>query len=429
MSEETRDIFTAIPSEIDLEKYLVATYYVEGQGISVLDAGVKIAAEESIGTWTEVTTASEWLIKNLSAKVFEYKIEDGNTGIVKIAYPNMLFDFKTGGIPNILSIVAGNLFGMSSLQNVKLIDLQFPKQSVEFFKGPKFGIKGIRKIIGTLKDGRPHLGTIIKPKVGLNPKETAKVAYEAAIGGVDFLKDDETLTNQNFCPLADRVSNVMDALDRVKSETGRTVLYAPDITTETYRILDLADVALKHGANALMVDVFPSGFSAVRLLAEDSSVKVPLHVHRCMHAAMTKNPKHGISMMVISKLVRLAGGDQLHTGAVAGKMGEKGKKVEIIDCNNFLKMQFFNLKTVFPVVSGGVHPAIVQENIENLGNDIVIQAGGGIHGHPEGTRAGATAMRQAIDAAMKGVSLEKYAEEHEELKLAIQKWGSKFAEK
>jgi ribulose-bisphosphate carboxylase large chain len=429
MSDEMLRIFTATPDEVVPDKHIIATYYVEGRGISIVEAGVKIAAEESIGTWTEVTTATEWLVKNLSAKVYEYKAENGNTGIVKIAYPNILFDFETGGIPNILSIVAGNLFGARALQNVRLIDLQFPREIIETFKGPKFGIEGVRRILGTLESGRPHLGTIIKPKVGLNPKETTKVAYEAATGGVDFIKDDETLTNQKFCPLTERISNVMDALDRVKSETGRTVLYAPNITAETYKVLELADTALEHGARALMVDFLPSGFSAVRLLAEDPSINVPIHIHRCMHAAMTRNPKHGISMMVLAKLVRLAGGDQLHTGTAAGKMGGKEKKVaEVTAINDFLRSEFYNLKTTFPVASGGIHPAIVPLNIENLGKDIVIQAGGGIHGHPMGTRAGATAMKQAIDAVMEGVPIEEYAKDHEELKMAIQKWGLKFAE-
>jgi ribulose-bisphosphate carboxylase large chain len=186
-------------------------------------------------------------------------------------------------------------------------------------------------------------------------------------------------------------------------------------------------VAIDHGANALMVDVIPCGFSAVRLLAEDPSIKVPIHVHRCMHAAMTRNSKHGISMMVIAKLVRLAGGDQLHTGTAAGKMGGKEKKVEeLIAMNSFLKGDYYNLKTTFPVASGGVHPTVVPINVLTLGKDIVIQAGGGIHGHPNGTRAGAIAMRQAIDASVKGIPLDEYAKNHKELGLAIQQWGQKF---
>jgi ribulose-bisphosphate carboxylase large chain len=160
------------------------------------------------------------------------------------------------------------------------------------------------------------------------------------------------------------------------------------------------------------------------MLAEDPSIKVPIHVHRAGHGAFTRDPKHGISMKVVAEFTRLAGGDQLHTGTAAGKMDHKIP--EILESNNFLRGEFFGLKTTFPVASGGVHPMLVPANMEALGRDLVIQAGGGIHGHPEGTRAGATAMRQAIDACMKGVTLEEYGKTHRELDLALKHWGKTF---
>lgn len=424
MSDRTLQVFTATPEKIDLDENIVATYYLEGRGITVQEAAVKIAAEESIGTWTEVTTSTEWLLKNLSAKAFEFRSDDNRTGIIKIAYPVDLFDYQLGGIPNILSIVAGNLFGSGSLDNVRLTDLQFPKMITSSFQGPKFGLEGVRHLIGTQTDRRPHLGTIIKPKVGLNPKETAKVAYEAAVGGVDFIKDDETLTDQKFCPLLDRIVAVMEALDRARSETGRRTLYAPDITAETYRMAELADRAIQAGAPFLMVDVIPCGYSAVRMLSEDPSIKVPIHVHRAGHGAFTRNGKHGISMKVVGQLTRLAGGDQLHTGTAAGKMEKR--VIEVIETNECLRGPLHDMRPVMPVASGGVHPSLVPANIEQLGNEIVIQAGGGIHGHPQGTRAGATAMRQAIDASMKGISLEEYSKTHAELKVALAHWGQQF---
>lgn len=424
MTDESLQIFTTRADMIDPDDNIVATYYVEGRDISIQQAAVKIAAEGSIGTWTEVATATNWLVKNLTAKAFEFKTEDGRTGLVKIAYPVSLFDCETGGIPNILSIIAGEIFGSRSLDNIRLLDVEFPKAIVSTFKGPKFGIEGLRKIVGTDRDRRPHIGTIIKPKVGLSPKETAKVAYEAAVGGVDFIKDDETLTDQKFCPLLERVSAVMEALDKAKSETGRTILYAPDITAETYKIRELADKVIEHGAPFLMVDVVPCGYAAIRVLAEDPSIKAPIHVHRAGHGAFTRNPKHGISMKILAKFTRLAGGDQLHTGTAAGKMDRKIS--EIVETNSFLRGEFYDLKTTMPVASGGVHPAIVPANIESLGKDVLIQAGGGVHGHPKGSRAGAKAMRQAVDAYMKGISLEEYSKTNEELELALKHWGRAF---
>jgi len=416
--------FFARPEDIDPDRFLIATYYIES-GLPLREAGARIAIEESIGTWTELTTTTTWVRKTLPAKVF--KFERGKTGKVSIAFPIELFDLESGGIPNILSIVAGNLFGLSELTNVRLLDVQFPKQAVSYFPGPKFGVEGVRKIVGTLTPRRPHLGTIIKPKVGLNPKQTAQVAYEAAAGGVDFIKDDETLANQKFCPLVERVSRVMEALDKVKEESNRTVFYAVNVTATHDKLFELAEQALAHGANMLMIDVLTAGFSAIQLLAKDSSIKVPLHIHRTMHAAITRNPKHGIHMMFLAKLVRLAGGDQLHTGSAAGKMEHEVTGLKEI--NDFLKNDWFGLKPIFPVASGGIHPGIVAHNIEALGVDLVINAGGGIHGHPLGTRAGATAMRQAIDAAMKQIPVGEYVKTHRELRLAIEKWGTRYAEK
>ena len=176
------------------------------------------------------------------------------------------------------------------------------------------------------------------------------------------------------------------------------------------------------GANMLMVDVLTAGFSAVQRLAADPSINVPIHVHRTMHGALTRNPVHGIAMRPIAKLVRVCGGDQLHTGTVSGKMG--GKAAEILGDNAALTRPAGDLLPVFPVASGGLHPGKVHAEITTLGNEIVLQAGGGIHGHPDGTAAGTCAMRQAVDAVLIGVSEEEYAKTHVELRKALEKWGA-----
>ena len=426
-------VFTEDETNIDPDNNILTLYLVKPRkDISIRGAAINIAAEESIGTWTKVVTMNEHVLK-LAAKVYKIKTLN-DVGLVSIAYPLDLFDLEAG-ISHMLSMVAGNLFGMGVLDGVKLLDIQLPKEYVKNFKGPKFGIEGVRKIVGTYKHPRPHLGTIIKPKVGLSPKETAQVAYEAAIGGVDFIKDDETLTNQKFNPIEDRVSSVMEALDRVKEETGRTVIYAVDVTADENRIWKNIETALANGANCIMVDFLCVGFPILRKIAEDPSIKVPIHVHRAMHAAMTRNPDHGIHMLVLAKLVRLAGGDQLHTGTAKGKMEkpqvESMKRFSGVEgirhMNDFLRSEWYHIKTVLPVASGGIHPALVPDNLRLLGTpDIQLNAGGGIHGHPDGTKAGATAMKQAIDAYIKGIPLEEYAKTHIELKRALEKWGYKF---
>ncbi len=422
VSERERSIFIAKPEEIDLERHLVAIYLVESN-LPLREAGVQIAAEESVGTWTELTTLTPWAAETLPAKVFKWR--GRRKGMVSIAFPMALFDLEKGGMPNVLSIVAGNLFGLAALRNVRLMDLEFPKAMVQAFPGPQFGIDWIREHSGTLDCRRPHLGTIVKPKVGLDPKQTAQVVYEAAVGGVDFIKDDETLSNQGFCPLDERTSAVMEVLDRARSETGREVFYAVNVTSNVGSLLEMAETAKSHGANMLMIDVLTAGFSAVQMLAEDVSIRLPLHVHRTMHAALTRNPRHGIHPLVLMKLVRLVGGDQMHTGTGAGKM-EKAV-AEVKRSAEFLRQPWFGLRNVFPVASGGVHPGIVSPNLDVLGRDCVINAGGGIHGHPDGTRSGATAMRQAIDAYMQGIPVEEYSKSHEELRVALATWGDRYA--
>ena len=418
-NEDIDRTFVAEPSDIDTDKSVIATYYVDASSPTV-KTGEQIAIEESIGTWTTVGTTRE-NVKRLAGRVFDY--QEGNEGIVRIAYPLELFDIDSG-IPNFLSIVAGNLFGLASLRSVKLLDVELPKEYLRGFSGPRFGIEGIRQILGTLKDRRPHVGTIIKPKVGLDPKQTAEVAYQAAVGGVDLIKDDETLTNQSFCPLEERVSRVMEKLDRAVEETGRKILYAVNVSAYHEKMLRLAQTAISNGANCLMIDFLTAGFSGLQALSGEDSFNVPIHVHRTMHGVFDRNPKHGIAMIVLAKLVRLAGGDQLHTGTAAGKMEDAGKAVK--DVNSFLRSEWDGLKTVLPVASGGIHPGIVPDNVQALGKDILIQAGGGIHGHPQGTRAGAKAMRQAIDALMNNTTLEAYAKTHKELASALDKWDRKY---
>jgi len=172
-----------------------------------------------------------------------------------------------------------------------------------------------------------------------------------------------------------------------------------------------------------MVDVITCGFGAVQALAEDPSIKVPVHVHRTMHGAFTKDPLHGVAMLPLTKLTRMCGGDALHIGTLGvGKMSGSSKE----DSN--LKACLGDdvpYKTVMPVCSGGVYPGIVADIIERSGFDVQIQAGGGVAGHPDGVRAGAKGMCQAVDAAFLGIPKEEYAKDHKELAIALEKWGSK----
>jgi len=388
---------------------LVCTFYVEPDGISLKEAAGGVAAESSVGTWTELTTVKPYVDK-LAAHVFSIEGK-----VVRIAYPVELFE--AGNMPNILSSVAGNVFGLKALKNLRLLDVEFPAELVKTFKGPQFGIEGIRKLLKVPK--RPLVGTIIKPKLGLKTVDHAKVAYESWAGGCDIVKDDENLSSQGFNPFEDRIVKTLEMRDKAESETGERKVYMANITAETELMLKRAEFVAAHGGEYVMVDILTCGFSALQTL-RDHNFKLVIHAHRAGHAAFTKNPKHGIAMRPIAKVARIIGVDQLHVGTVVGKMSET--KHEVAENIEALKTPLNGIKRVLPVASGGLHPRLIPALMELFGNDFVIQAGGGIHGHTNGTLAGATAMRQAVDATMESKTLEQYAQTHNELRVALELW-------
>ena len=394
------------PKETDL----ICTFYVEPNRISMNKAAGAVAAESSIGTWTELTTVKPY-VEKLAAQVFSI---EGN--MAKIAYPVDLFE--PANMPNILSSIAGNVFGLRALKNLRLLDVGFPDKLISSFKGPKFGVKGIRNLL-RIHD-RPLVGTIIKPKLGLKTHDHAEVAYQAWIGGCDIVKDDENLSSQNFNIFEDRLVKTLEKRDIAQKETGEKKVYMVNVTAETKEILRRAELVIRQGGEYVMIDILTCGFAGLQTLRE-RELDLVIHAHRAGHAAFTKNPKHGISMRVISKLARIVGVDQLHVGTVVGKMFET--KEEVMANLEALKMRMNGMKTVLPVASGGIHPRLVPELIAFFGKDFVIQAGGGIHGHSDGTTAGARAMRQAVDATMKEIPVKEYARTHRELKTALEIWG------
>jgi ribulose-bisphosphate carboxylase large chain len=412
------------------ENDLVVMYYVEKspQCKNLRHASEEIAKESSIGTWTEIATLSNKIAERLKPSIFYI---DEKKKIIKIAYTKELFE--ANNLPQILSAIAGNIYGMKVLNSLRLLDISFPKDIIIAYKGPKFGIGGIRKL--TRVKNRPLLGTIVKPKVGLNEAEHAKICRDAWIGGLDIVKDDENLTSMNFNKFEKRVTETLKARDKVENETGERKFYMPNITAPLSIMKNRGDFVIENGGEYLMVDIITVGFSALQEIRDYFNDKnVIFHAHRAMHAALTRNKRHGMSMLVLSKIMRLIGMDQLHTGTVVGKM-EGGKK-EVLECNKvltsqkilentetMLKQDWRHIKTTLPVASGGLSPLNIPTLVEILGNDMIFQFGGGCHGHPNGTEAGAKAIRQAMDSVLEGFSLEEKAKTSIELKKAIEKWG------
>ncbi|MBI4168059.1 MAG: type III ribulose-bisphosphate carboxylase [Candidatus Aenigmarchaeota archaeon] len=391
------------------------------KGISMREASGRVASESSNGTWTDVSLHDERIVR-LGAKAFETK-----GSFVKIAYPIGLFE--PGNMAQLLSSFAGNVFGMKAVSGLRLEDVAWPKKIISSFMGPQFGIKGIRKIFRVYD--RPLTATVPKPKVGMTSDEHAKTGYEAWMGGLDLLKDDENLSSQSFNKFDRRVEKSFRMRNLAEKQTGDVKSYLVNVSAETNEMLRRARLVKKIGGEYVMVDAITVGWSAVQTLRDEcEDLGLAIHMHRAMHAAMDRNPMHGVSMLTLSAISRLVGVDQLHIGTVVGKLVSPKKEVTDIQdkmvskkSKKILNQNWENTKPVLPVSSGGLHPGLVPDVMRIMGSDIVIQAGGGIHGHPDGTRAGATALLQSINAVTQGVSLADYAKSHIELRKSLEHWG------
>ena len=407
------------------EDDLLCLFRVEpAQGFTMEDAAGRVASESSVGTWTTLTTMPP-RIRELMAKAYEIQ---GN--LVKVAYPLPLFE--NGNMPQVLSSIAGNIFGMKAVQNLRLEDVKWPAGLLRSFQGPEFGISGIRRIFHVRK--RPLTATVPKPKLGFTAREHAMAGYEAWVGGIDLLKDDENLTSQSFNKFTERVRECFRLRDKAEKETGERKSYLINVTAETNEMLRHAKAVARAGGEYVMVDILTCGWAALQTLRREcQDLKLAIHAHRAFHAAFTRNRLHGMSMLVVSDVARLIGVDQLHIGTVIGKLESPQDEVlalrDNLQCKTIepgpttLGQDWGRLKPVFPTCSGGLHPGLVPELIKLVGTDIIIQAGGGIWGHPDGGEAGARALRQAIDATLSGDNFQDYARGHKELQRAIDTWG------
>ncbi|RLG79454.1 MAG: type III ribulose-bisphosphate carboxylase [Thermoprotei archaeon] len=415
---------------------LVAVFRVKpAQGFTVKDAAGGIAAESSIGTWT---TLYSWYsterVKKLSGVAYRFIDLNDGSYLVYIAYPAELFE--EGNMPGLVASIAGNIFGMRRVEGLRLEDIYFPQTFLKHFKGPSKGIKGVREIFRVYD--RPIVGTVPKPKVGYSPEEVGKLAYEILVGGMDYIKDDENLVSPSYCRFEARAKAIMKVIDRVEKETGERKVWFANITADIREMEKRLKLVADYGNPYVMVDVVITGWAAltyVRDLAEEYGLAI--HAHRAMHAAFTRNKYHGVSMYVLAKLYRIIGVDQLHIGtAGAGKL--EGARKDVIEYARILREEHYkpepgdpfhleqpmhHIKPAMPVSSGGLHPGNLPIVLEALGTDIVLQIGGGVIGHPDGPRAGAKAVRQALEAITSNILLDEYSKSHKELARAIEKWG------
>ncbi|MCX8200421.1 MAG: RuBisCO large subunit C-terminal-like domain-containing protein [Candidatus Micrarchaeota archaeon] len=419
----------------DKDNDFVVLFWAKGS-MSIEKIAEAIAAESSVGSWTKLKTMNDFVWKHYRARVFWIGKVDSKSGFIKIAYPIEHFDSKN--ISQFMASVLGNIFGLKELEELYVFDVSFPIRFQKQFSGPVHGLDGIRKMAGTLKSRRPHVGTIVKPKVGLTAKEWAHVAYESYAGGIDLVKDDENLVDQDFCKWKDRLHETVKAIEKAGNETNQNHLYSSNVTDRYSRMVERVDYLNEMGLQKnvlVMLDVYILGMSALEDILElTKKYKFATHGHRAGYAAANRG-NFGINFQVYEKFYRLLGIDQLHIGTGVGKM--EGAPVMIRRLHNIadqfkldekpylgsLAMEFApGINPMLSIASGGLNAGMVDAVVALMGKDTNLQAGAGVHGHPGGTRKGAMSMRQAIDAVMKGVPAPEYAKTHPELAQALKTW-------
>lgn len=424
--------------EVNNGRYLLTVFHlVPKDGIDILDAASEVAAESSTGTSVHVNTDTAFA-ESFNAIV--YKV-DKTKNLVWIAYPWRIFD-RGGNVQNIMTYIAGNIFGMSEVIALKLLDVWFPQSFLDQFDGPSYNIYDVKKYLGITD--RPILGTIVKPKIGLTPTEFARVCYEFWKGGGDFVKFDEPQADQDFCPFYKTVDMIAEKIKQVEAETGQKKIMSFNISAADHdTMVQRADYIISKMAPQsfyFLVDGVTAGWTSVQSIRR-LYPNVFLHFHRAGHGAYTRaeNPI-GYNVPFLTKFARIAGTSGMHTGtAGVGKMADHTEEGHISDdimaAHHSLKQksqgQFFEqdwgeMKGCTPLVSGGLNPLLLGKFIDLIGHtDFSTTMGGGVHGHPDGTRAGATALVQACEAYQQGVSLEEYAKDKIELQKAIEFYKNK----
>jgi 2,3-diketo-5-methylthiopentyl-1-phosphate enolase len=418
-----RDGF-AMPEGLDQREFVIATYaYRTARGVDIHTAARELADMQSTGTWVTLERETAAIRDRHAARVIatwevpDYEVVQPVAGhrdwVVQLAFPLHNLGAQ---IPLLLASVYGEC---ASAGEIRLLDLDLPEAFTSAFKGPKFGLDRIRTLVGA--EGRPLLVVMMKPAIGLTPRESAEVFRQVALGGADGVKDDELLVSHPWSHFIDRIREHERAAHAVFEETGQRTLYFVNITDRPDRLVQNAHRAVEAGASALMVDYLTVGISALSMLADDPAIAVPIMGHLAFSGALYAAPRTGVSShLVLGKLPRLAGADVVVYPSPYGTLQfTRSKQIRLARA---LTEPFHGIRPTLPAPGGGLHPGMVPRLFDDLGSDFAIGAGGAVHGHPMGATAGARAFRQAIDAVVETRPLAEAAGQHLELAAALDRW-------
>lgn len=419
------DAFFAQREALDPQRYLELDYAFACEG-DPREAAAHLCSEQSTAQWCRVGV-DEDLRPRFAAKVIDLEVAppgvaSPRAGLtpcrVTVAHPIENFGAR---LPNLLSAVAGEgVFFVPKIPRIRLVDIRFPDAFLGRFRGPRFGVAGLRHLLGITE--RPFFFGVIKPNLGLSPKAFSALGQEALLGGLDVVKDDEMLADTPWSPLVERCARLGDARRRAERLTGERKLYLANITDEVDRLIVLHDQAVAHGANAVMLNVLPVGLSAARMMRDHATV--PLVAHFPMIAAMARDPDFGVHARVLTLLQRLAGFDVIIMPGFGSRMMTPDS--EVMACIDACRQPLGPIAQSLPVPGGSDWAGTLADVYGRVGSvDFGFVPGRGVFSHPDGPRAGAMSIRQAWQAIHAGDTVAHAAGSMPELAAALRAFGTR----
>src|SRR6476660_7113580 len=396
------------PDYLSKDTDVLALFRITPQdGVDPQEAAAAVAGESSTATWTVVWTDRLTACEMYRAKAYRVDAVPNSPGqyFAYVAYDLSLFE--EGSITNVAASIIGNVFSFKPLMAARLEDMRLPVAYVKTFKGPPTGIVVERERLD--KFGRPLLGANTKPKLGLSGKNYGRVVYEGLKGGLDFMKDDENINSQPFMHWRDRFLYCMEAVNKASAATGEVKGHYLNVTAGTMEdMYERAEFAKSLGSVIIMIDLV-IGYTAIQSMAKWARKNdMILHLHRAGNSTYSRQKNHGMNFRVIAKWMRLAGVDHIHAGTVVGKLEgdpattrgyydicREGYNPMRLEHGVFFDQHWASLNRLMPVASGGSHAGQMHQLLDHLGEDVILQFGGGTIGHPMGIQAGATANRVA----------------------------------
>ncbi len=415
---------------------IVVTYRIETPG-SVEKLAAKIASDQSTGTFVPLPGETPELKARVAAEVvavrplapvcepsFGRDHDDlagpaaFNRGEADIAFP---IEAVGTDLAALMTIAIGGVYSIKGFSGIRITGLKLPDAFAAAWPGPQFGIAGSKRLTGV--DGRPIIGTIVKPALGLRPHESAAMVKELVEAGVDFIKDDEKLMSPAYSPLEERIAAIMPVVLDHEQRTGKKVMVAFGITaTDPDTMMRNHDLVARAGGNAAVVNINSIGMGAMAFLRRRSSLV--LHAHRNGWDILTRHAGLGMDFSVYETFWRLLGVDQFQINGIGAKYWEPDdsfiRSFRALDTPLF-KPEDRPLPVVCSGQWGGQAPATWQAVATT---DLLYLCGGGVVSHPDGPAAGVRAVQQAWQAAVAGIDLAIYARDHAELARSIARFGS-----